>query len=161
MMNLIDLGCQRTAQTLLLAIALALALPAQASRWGARQEYREGQREIARERREARRDILRADSPREARRAYIEGKVEIGREQIEARREIRRELRYGRWRHDSFDRRDDRVGGLIAGVVLGAIIASAARGVAPPPPSPELCWVWADASQRRGYWDRCDALSGY
>ena len=50
---------------------------------------------------------------------------------------------------------------MIAGVALGAIIVSAARGVAPPPPSPELCWFWTDTYQERGYWDRCRAYDGY
>jgi hypothetical protein len=77
---------------LLLAASMAWA-PAQASRWEARQEFREGVREIAREKREMRRDILRADSPAEARQAYREGMREIERERREMRREIRRELR--------------------------------------------------------------------
>lgn len=137
-----------SAQAVMLAAALATALPAEASRWGARQEFREGQREIARERREMRRDIMRADSPREARQAFREGQREIARERREMRREIRREVRYGSW-----DR--DRVGEIIAGVALGAVIVAVARGVAPSPPSPDLCWVWTDAYQERGYWDRC------
>ena len=132
----------------MLAATLATALPAEASRWGARREFREGQREIARERREMRRDIMRADSPREARRAYWEGQREIGRERRELRREVHRELRYGSWERD-------RVGAIIAGVALGAVIVAVARGVPPNPPSPELCWVWTDSSQERGYWDRC------
>ncbi len=137
-----------TVHAVMLAAALAAALPAEASRWGARREFREGQREIARERREMRRDIMRADSPREARRAYWEGQREIGRERREMRREVHRELRYGRWERD-------RVGEVIAGVALGAVIVAVARGVAPTPPSPELCWVWSDPYHERGYWDRC------
>ena len=143
------------AQALVLLVALATALPAQASRWEARREFREGQREIARERREMRRDIMRADSPREARQAYREGQREIAQERREMRREVRRELRYGNWDSDR-----NRVGEIIAGVALGAIIVSAARGVAPPPPSPELCWFWTDTSQERGYWDRCRGYDG-
>lgn len=144
------------AQALLLMMALATALPAHAGRWDARREFREGQREIARERREMRRDILRADSPREARQAFREGQREIARERREMRREVRRELRYGSWDSDR-----NRVGEIIAGVALGAIIVSAARGVAPPPPSPELCWFWTDSYQERGYWDRCRGYDGY
>ena len=143
-------------QALLLMVALAAALPTQAGRWDARREFREGQREIARERREMRRDIMRADSPREARQAYREGQREIAQERREMRREVRRELRYGGWDSDR-----NRVGEIIAGVVLGAIIVSATRGVAPPPPSPELCWFWTDTYQERGYWDRCRAYDGY
>lgn len=69
---------------------------------------------------------------------------------------MRRELRYGGW-----DRDHNRVGVFIAGVALGAIIVSAARGVAPPPPSPELCWFWTDSYQERGSWDRRRAYDGY
>ena len=143
-------------QALLLMVALAAALPTQAGRWDARREFREGQREIARERREMRRDIMRADSPREARQAYREGQREIAQERREMRREVRRELRYGGWDSDR-----NRVGEIIAGVALGAIIVSATRGVAPPPPSPELCWFWTDTYQERGYWDRCRGYGGY
>lgn len=141
---------------LLLGAAIAAAMPAEASNWGARREFREGQREIARERREMRREILRSKSPQEARRAYWQGQGEIARERREARREISRELRYGSW-----DRERNRAGALVAGVALGAVIASAARGVAPPPPSPELCWFWSDPYQERGYWDRCNGYGGY
>lgn len=137
---------------ILIVATLGTALPADASRWEARREFREGQREIARERREMRREILRADSPREARQAYVEGQLEIARERGEARREIRRELRHGQW-----DRGRNRAGDLIAGVVLGAVVLSVVRGVAPTPPSPELCWIWSDSNQDRGYWDRCVA----
>jgi hypothetical protein len=143
-------------RALLLMVALAAALPSHAGRWDARREFREGQREIARERREMRRDIMRADSPREARQAFREGQREIARERREVRREVRRELRYGGWDSDR-----NRVGEIIAGVALGAIIVSATRGVAPPPPSPELCWFWSDPYQERGYWDRCRGYGGY
>lgn len=154
----LDIGSwhRGAAQALCLLVALAAALPAQAGRWEARREFREGQREIARERREMRRDILRADSPREARQAYLEGQREIARERREMRREVRRELRYGGWDSDR-----NRAGEIIAGVALGAIIVSAARGVAPQPPSAELCWFWTDAYQERGYWDRCRGYGGY
>jgi hypothetical protein len=147
---------RRGVSVVLLAVALAAALPAQASRWEARREFREGQREIARERREMRRDILRADSPREARQAIREGQREIAQERREMRREVHRELRYGRW-----DRDRSRVGEVIAGVALGAVIVAVARGTAPPPPSPELCWYWTDSYQERGYWDRCAGYGGY
>lgn len=149
--------CSRlVAPLVVLGTVLAVPVPGAASNWEARREFREGQREIARERREMRREIMRADSPAEARRAYREGQAEIARERREMRREIRRELRYGDW-----DRDRNRVGDVIAGVALGAVIVAAARGVAPRPPSSELCWYWTDSYQERGYWDRCSGYPGY
>jgi Spy/CpxP family protein refolding chaperone len=130
---------------------LVTSMPSAASNWGARREYREGMREIARERREMRREIMRSGSRAEARREYHEGMREIARERREARREIGRELRYGRWERDR-----DRGAELFAGIVLGAVVAAAVRGSPPPPPSPELCWVWSDPRQESGWWDRCD-----
>lgn len=135
---------------IVLGAALAAAVPAEANNWGARREFREGMREIGRERREMRREILQSGSRGEARREFREGMREIARERRELRREVRREIRYGHW-----DRDRNRAGDIVAGVILGAVIASAARGVAPPPPSPELCWYWSDPYQERGYWDRC------
>lgn len=137
--------------TLLLAV-VATSMPAAASNWGARREYREGMREIARERREMRREILSSGSRAEARREYREGMREIGRERREMRREVRREIRYGGW-----DRNRNRAGDIVAGVVLGAVIGAAVRGSAPPPPAPGLCWYWSDPYQENGYWDRCGA----
>jgi hypothetical protein len=136
---------------LLLAV-VAASMPAAASNWGARREYREGVREIARERREMRREIMNSGSRAEARREYREGMREIARERREMRREVRRELRYGDW-----DRDRDRGGDFVAGIVLGAVVVAAVRGAAPPPPAPGLCWVWSDPYQERGYWDRCGA----
>lgn len=141
---------RRTLNGVLVLAAVATSMPAEAGNWGARREYREGMREVARERREMRREILSSGSRAEARREYREGMREIARERSEARREVRRELRYGRW-----DR--DRTGDFIAGVVLGAVIAAAVRGSAPPPPAPGLCWYWSDPFQEHGYWDRCGA----
>jgi hypothetical protein len=125
-------------------------MPAEAGNWGARREVREGMREIERERREMRREILNSGSRAEARREYREGMREIARERREARREVRRELRYGGW-----DRDRDRTGSLVAGIVLGAVITAAVRGTAPPAPSSDLCWNWSDDDRERGYWDRC------
>lgn len=139
-----------TQYAVLVLAMVATSMPVDAGNWGARREYREGMREIARERREMRREILKSGSRAEARREYREGMQEIARERREMRREVRRELRYGRW-----DR--DRTGDLVAGVVLGAILVASVRGNAPPPPAPELCWYWLDRYQERGYWDRCGA----
>jgi hypothetical protein len=133
--------------TLLLAV-LGASLPAQASNWGARREYREGLREISRERREMRRDILNSGSRAEASQAYREGMREISRERSEMRREVGRELRYGTW-----DR--DRTRDVVAGVVLGAVISAAVRGAVPPTPAPGLCWYWYDSNKMQGFWDRC------
>jgi hypothetical protein len=137
---------------LLLLAVVGASMPAAASNWGARREYREGMREIARERREMRREIMNSGSRAEARREYREGMREIARERREMRREVRRELRYGEW-----DRDRDRAGDFVAGVVLGAVVAAAVRGAAPPPPAPGLCWYWSDPYQERGFWDRCGA----
>jgi hypothetical protein len=146
----------RTGRTALcaafVAAALAVPSPADAGRWGARQEYREGMREIARERREMRRDILNSGSRREARQAYREGMREIGRERREMRREVGRELRYGGW-----DRDRSGAGEVVAGVVLGAVITAAVRGAVPQPPAPGLCWYWSDPYQQSGYWTHCGA----
>ncbi|MBN8453494.1 hypothetical protein [Accumulibacter sp.] len=138
--------------TMLLLAIVAISLPAAAGNWGARREFREGVREMARERREMRREILRSGSRAEARWEYREGMREIARERREMRREVRREVRYGRW-----DRNRDRTGEIVAGVVLGAVIAAAVRGSAPQPPTPGLCWYWSDPYQENGYWDRCGA----
>lgn len=87
--------------TVLVAMAVMLGgVPAKAEtlliadrRNSVRREFREGLREIRSERREAFREIMRADSPRELRREIREGIREIGQERREMRREIRRELR--------------------------------------------------------------------
>lgn len=135
-------------RALLLLAAVAAPAPLHASRWEARREFREGQREIARERREMRRDILNSGSRAEARQAYREGQREIARERREMRREVGRELRHGDWRRD-------RTREIVAGVVLGAVITAAVRGAVPPAPAPGICWVWSDPYRERGYWDRC------
>lgn len=68
-----------------------------ADRWDVRREIAEGNREIRRERREAVREIARADSPWEARREIREAHHEISREHREQRREVRREVRQSAW----------------------------------------------------------------
>ncbi len=66
---------------------------AEASCVGAYREFKEGQREIAKERREMRKAVRKADTRREARKEIREGMREMAREKIEQRLEIRRELR--------------------------------------------------------------------
>jgi len=73
----------------------SVVLPAPAEAGPPRWEYWEGRGEIARERRELRRDLRRARTPRQARRAYRRGMREIARERREMRREMRRAFR--RW----------------------------------------------------------------
>lgn len=68
-------------------------IEASASCIGARQEFREGRREIAKERREVRKAVRNADSRKEAKKAIREGAREIAKEKREMRREIVRELR--------------------------------------------------------------------
>lgn len=128
---------------LLAAESSLLFTPADAAPRSIRKEFREGAREIARERREMRRDILNSKSKAEARRAYREGMREIGRERREMRREIRREVRR---RH---------VGRVVAGIVLGTVLTVAVAGQVPPRPSPDLCWFWSGGSRTNGYWYHC------
>lgn len=80
------------------ASLLLTASVAWADRWDVRREIAEGNREIRRERREAYREISRADSRWEARREIREAHREIRREQYEKRREVRREMRENMWR---------------------------------------------------------------
>ena len=82
---------------LLTAITVLTVSGAWADRWDARREIAEGNREIRRERREAVREILSADSPGERRREIREAHREINREKREKRREVRRELRQSFW----------------------------------------------------------------
>ncbi len=63
------------------------------SRNDVRREWREGMGEIRRERREAAREILDADSVPEFRREIREGVREVRRERREMRRAVRREIR--------------------------------------------------------------------
>ena len=47
-------------------------------------------------------------------------------------------------------------GTVIAGVVLGSILAASAYYAYTAPPSPDLCWYWTSPAKVRGYWDYCD-----
>jgi hypothetical protein len=83
-----------TKRTTALAAAILLAASAVwAGQWDVSKEIAEGSREIRRERQEARREILSADSPREAAHEIREGAREVSREKREKRREVSREMR--------------------------------------------------------------------
>jgi hypothetical protein len=93
-----------------------------ASRWEIRQEFREGAREVDREKREALREIRRCKTKDCARREIREGYREVQREKREARREIRREIREHR------DDRDD-ARKLLTGIAIGAAVLGIANAV--------------------------------
>lgn len=78
---------------------LLLAAASWADRWDVRHEVAEGNREIRRERREAYREVVTADSPWEARQEIRDSHREISREKHEARREVRREANQAYWAH--------------------------------------------------------------
>jgi hypothetical protein len=88
---------KRQTQSSVLELALVLLvtifwMPAIAGpqRYDTRREIREGQYEVNRERREARREIATADNPMERRQEIREGAREISRERQEAERQVRR-----------------------------------------------------------------------
>lgn len=64
------------------------------------------------------------------------------------RRGFRRGRAHRRWK------RRRHYGNIIGGIVLGAIIAGAARH-AYRPDDDELCWYWTDRYRTHGYWDYC------
>lgn len=136
-------------------IAFAASLlpsAALASRWEVRQEYREGAREVGREKREATRELRRCNTRDCARREVREGQREVARERREARREIRGEVRENyvdnfyrgnnRWYRDgrywdrsAYQRRyyyrdDDNTGEVIAGVATGAAVVGIVAAIA-------------------------------
>jgi hypothetical protein len=80
---------------------------------------------VAREKREARRELRRCETRACARREIKEGYSEVQREKREARREIRREVREDRWRGDRDDGSD-----VLAGVVIGAAVVGIATAIA-------------------------------
>lgn len=137
------------------AVIGTLAIPeaASAQSWEVRREVREGARSVARERREAIRELRRCDTRACAAREIREGRREVGRERIEARREIRREVREdyfdsyyrgdNRWYRDGrywdrreyerryYYRRDDDDGGdVLKGVLVGATVVGVIAAIA-------------------------------
>lgn len=136
----------------MLAVVATLApVGAVAAQWEVRREVREGGREVAREKREAIRDLQRCTTRECAQREVREGQREVARERREARREIRREVREdyvdsyyrgsGRWYRDGrywdrndyerryYGRRDD-AGDVIAGVAIGAAVVGVVAAIA-------------------------------
>jgi hypothetical protein len=73
--------------------ALVAPSMAEGSRWGVRQEIREGAFEVRREKREAAREIRRCDTRACVNRELREGAWEVGRERREVRRSVRQEIR--------------------------------------------------------------------
>ena len=135
--------------TVLAASIVITAIPseAQAQSWEVRREIREGNREVARERREAAQEILSCKDRACAEREYREANREVARERREARREVTREIREdyydrfyrgnGRWYRDGrYWGRDDylrryyaRRNNDGADVLKGALVATAVVGV--------------------------------
>ena len=74
----------------LLVTAVGMPAMAGAQRYDTRREIREGHREVNHERREARREIVTADSPMERRHEIREGAREVSHERREAERQVRR-----------------------------------------------------------------------
>jgi hypothetical protein len=124
--------------------------PALAQRWEVRREMREGARSVARERREALRELRRCTTRACARREAREGQYEVARERREARREIRREVRenyrdqYWRggnqwyrdgryWSRDDYERRyynrRDNTGDVLAGLAVGAAVVGVVAAI--------------------------------
>lgn len=133
----------------LLAIDWVWPSQAQAQSWEVRREVREGARSVAREKREAVRELRRCTTRECARREVNEGYREVNRERREARREIRREVRedvrdqYWRngryyrdgrdWDSDDYMRRyygeRDDSGNLITGLVVGAAVVGVTAAI--------------------------------
>lgn len=56
--------------------------------------------------------------------------------------------KYRKWK------RRKEFGRIVSGVVLGAVIVTAANRI-PARPSQDLCWYWSNQSRTHGYWDYC------
>lgn len=81
-------------------LCVAVTSTAYADKWDVRREWREGAREVAAEKREARREIHQCRTRECMIREAYEGQREIDRERREARREIQHARGNDRWRRD-------------------------------------------------------------
>lgn len=106
-------------------------------------EIIEGKREIERERRKMRRDILNSGSRAEAERAFRKGMRNIHQEKREMRREVRRSVR------------QRYIGRIVAGIVLGEVVRVRTIGRPPSRPRNDLCWFWSNTRRDTGYWYYC------
>lgn len=139
----------------LVATDFLLPAPAAAQSWEVRREMREGARNVARERREAARELRRCTTRECARREVREGYREVNQERREARREIRAEVREDfrdqYWRNGRFFRdgrywdrpaylrryygyhhhhhHDDDGDGVLAGVIVGAAVVGVTAAI--------------------------------
>lgn len=120
-----------------------------AQSWEVRREIREGARSVAKEKREAARELRGCTTKECARREVREGYREVNRERREARREIRREVRedvrdqYWRdgryyrdgryWERDDYMRRyygnDDEGSSLLKGLLVGAAVVGVTAAI--------------------------------
>jgi hypothetical protein len=132
-------------------LATDLLLPAQAvaAGWEVRREIREGARSVAREKREAARELRKCTTRECARREVREGYREVNRERREARREIRGEVReeirdqYWRngryfrdgryWERDAYMHRyygnHDEGDGVLKGLLIGAAVVGVTAAI--------------------------------
>ncbi|MEE4317083.1 MAG: hypothetical protein V2I74_08895 [Erythrobacter sp.] len=130
---------------------LAVPSVANAQSWEIRQEIREANREVARERAEGAREIMRCKTRACAEREYREANREVARERREARREVSREIREAyrdrwyrgndRWYRDGrywdrdeyqrryYDRRDKN-GNALTGLLVGAAVVGVVAAIA-------------------------------
>jgi hypothetical protein len=46
-------------------------------------------------------------------------------------------------------------GTMLGGVALGTVILATTPRVVPVAPAANMCWLWSDSTQVRGYWDYC------
>jgi len=138
--------------TCVLLGSLAIPSLAQAQSWEVRREIREGARDVARERREAVRELKRCTTRACAAREIREGRREVAQDRREARREIRREVREdyfdsyyrgnNRWYRDGrywdrrdyerryYYRRDDDSGDVLKGALVGAAVVGVIAAIA-------------------------------